>query len=181
LSPTPGPGGGIGSYLNLALDDAPSVTAGIPQSLALVTYTGGVHGNSTDPKIFYDAPGAAIFNSVNDTVSYDATGGSVGYAEGGEVDAVQGNTVYRWDLYYDGSVSFSSTTTVGQDTYSPNSVISSISQTGGNGGLGTETAGVGAVVLIGVGTYTLPEPATVGLLSAAAGLLLSSRRRRSGR
>jgi hypothetical protein len=182
LTPAPGPTGGIGSELNLVLNQAPLTTSGVPNSEALVTYTNGIHGESTYPKIFYDAPGSAIFNSTTDTITDDATGGSVGYAEGGEVDAVYNDVVYRWDLYYDGSVSFSSTTTVGSNTYSPNSAVTSIAQTGGNGGLGTEAAGVGAVVLIGVGTYNLagptPEPATIGLLGGVAAMAIARRRRR---
>jgi fibronectin-binding autotransporter adhesin len=125
-----GSGGTLGAELNLFLDAAPTVGSnGAPQSLALITYDNGISsaGSGLD---------ADFFSSTGTDLT-----------EGSPISAAFNGVTYTWDIYYDGSVTFSNSST---------SQIASISQTGGNMAAGAGDSG--AVVLIGVPTGGNPTP-----------------------
>lgn len=142
-APTPGPlaadgkSGGIGAELILTLDQAPTVGAdGAPQDLALITYGHGVHASGKNPANFFSPTGQS-------------------YAQGSQVTATFGDKQYAWEIYYDGSVTFTDAKKVGEDTFSPDTSVDKILKTGGD----LESAG--AVVLIGVpagGATAKPAP-----------------------
>ena len=128
--------------LNLVLDSAPQVTAGVPQNLGLIDvdwnpsdiYTGSLTGTG-------DLNGDGIFN--NDRVFSNANAPnplaeSAAYNQGSTVSAVFGNTKYNWTISYTGNIT---------ESDANNSVVSSISGTGGLDvvlmGLSTETISTG--------------------------------------
>jgi hypothetical protein len=150
----------IGSVLNLDLTSAPNVTLVgseyVPQNLALATYTDGIHGNGTNDKDLFSPSGTDL-------------------TEGSLITESFGGYSYTWQLEYDGSISG------GYNYTSPDTQISSsnILGTGGEAGLGVETQGDGALVLIGVGSsLPVPEPAAMGLLVLGGVTMLSKRRHR---
>ena len=96
---------GIGtrsSRLELVLDSAPTLTAGVPQNLGLfdVNFEGVFGGviNGTG-----DLDGDAVFN--DDRVFSDATG-AVHYREGDTVSATFGSTKYNWTISYAGDITW---------------------------------------------------------------------------
>lgn len=129
------------SRLNLKLDAAPSLTAGVPASLGLfdvdfdqtdlatgtITGTGDVDGDG----IFNDD---RVFSNANAANPLDV---SAAYYPGSVVSAVFGGTKYNWTISYSGVITWSD---------ADNSVIQSISGSGGSDvvliGLSTESFGV---------------------------------------
>jgi hypothetical protein len=81
-----GCGGTIGSVLNLSLNSAPALTAGIPQNLALFTYLERTrdHDASLDDDFF--------------------TTSGVDLTQGSAVSAIYDNILYTWDISYTGSI-----------------------------------------------------------------------------
>jgi hypothetical protein len=121
------------SRLELVLNSAPTLTAGVPQNLGLfdVNFGGLFSGliNGTG-----DLDGDAVFN--NDRVFSDSTG-TVHYREGDTVSATFGSTKYNWTISYAGDITW---------TDAANSVVAAVSATGGTDvvlvGLSSETIAV---------------------------------------
>ena len=95
------------SRLELKLDAAPTVTAGVPQNLGLFDIGGGIGGGGDlDNDLNYS----------NDRV-FSNSAGTTHYREGDTVSAILGSTKYNWTISYTGAIAFSD---------ADNSVVSSI-------------------------------------------------------
>lgn len=119
------------SRLELVLNAAPTLAAGVPQNLGLFdvnfgsTFSGIINGTG-------DLNGDAIFN--NDRVFSDATG-SIHYRQGDTVSATFGNTKFNWTISYTGEIAW---------TDAAAGAVASVAGTGGTD-----------VVLIGLSSETI--------------------------
>ncbi|BBO35810.1 dockerin type I domain-containing protein [Lacipirellula parvula] len=119
------------SRLELVLDSAPMLTAGVPQNLGLFdvnfggTFSGIINGTG-------DLDGDAVFN--DDRVFSNAAG-SVHYRQGDTVSATFGNTKYNWTISYTGDITWT------------DPVAGSVAAVAGSGGTD--------VVLVGLSSETL--------------------------
>jgi hypothetical protein len=106
------------SRLELVLNSAPMLTAGVPQNLGLfdVNFNGIFGGviNGTG-----DLDGDLVYN--NDRVLSDSTG-TVHYRQGDTVSAIFGSTKYNWTISYTGDIAWAD---------ADDSVVASISDVGG--------------------------------------------------
>jgi hypothetical protein len=120
------------SRLELVLNSAPTLTAGVPQNLGLFDVNfGDVFGGLITGT--GDLDGDATFN--DDRVFSDSDA-DIAYVEGSTVSAVLGNTKYNWSISYTGNITW---------TDAGNSVVDSIT------GPGTGTD----VVLMGLSSETV--------------------------
>jgi hypothetical protein len=112
--------------LDLQLDAAPTVTAGVPQDLGLFDVN---FGDAFDGVITGSGDLGNLFSSVDASDVYE---------EGAEVSAVFGNTKFKWQISYTGNITW---------TDADNSVVDAIAGPGAGTdvvliGLGTETVAV---------------------------------------
>jgi hypothetical protein len=127
------------SRLNLVLNSAPTVTAGVPQNLGLfdVNFRGLVGGTIGGTG---DLDGDGIFN--DDRVFSNANAAnplavSAAYYQDSIVSATFGSTKYNWKISYTGNITW---------TDDNNSIVNSVTGTGGTDvvliGFNTESVGV---------------------------------------